>query len=183
MQTEHSTVASQYAEALLQLAVQEDLKLADEVLVELQGINQAVAAAPDLTLVLSHPSVGQEEKRKIVIGLFGGKVDDLTLRLLELLLEKRRFNILPQIESEYRKLLHERENIVSASLVCAEKLSDSAVANIKARLVEHLGKKLELDVKVDPSLIGGVVLRMGDQVIDGSIRGKLKTLERTLLSV
>jgi F-type H+-transporting ATPase subunit delta len=62
-------------------------------------------------------------------------------------------------------------------------LSDSAIADIKARLTEHLGKKLELEVKVDSSLIGGVVLRLGDQVIDGSLKGKLQSIERALLSV
>ncbi|MBA3992408.1 MAG: ATP synthase F1 subunit delta, partial [Cyanobacteria bacterium DS2.3.42] len=72
---------------------------------------------------------------------------------------------------------------VSASLVSSEKLSDEAVANIKARLTEHLGKRLELEVKVDPSLIGGVVLRLGDQVIDGSLKGQLKAIEKALMAV
>jgi F-type H+-transporting ATPase subunit delta len=57
------------------------------------------------------------------------------------------------------------------------------VANIKAQLTEHLGKRLELDVKVDPSLIGGVVLRLGDQVIDGSLSGRLRAIEAALLAV
>jgi F-type H+-transporting ATPase subunit delta len=183
MKSENSIVAMQYAEAVLELALLEKAGLADQVLKELAEINRVMSATPDLTLVLNHPSVGHEEKRKLLVGLFGGKVDDLTLRLLELLLQKRRIAILPQIETEYRALLNARENIASASLICAEKLSESAVADIKARLTEHLGKKLELDVKVDPSLIGGVVLRLGDQVIDGSIRGKLRNIERALLSV
>ena len=58
-----------------------------------------------------------------------------------------------------------------------------AIANIKARIAEHMGSNLELEVKVDPSLLGGLVLKMGDQVIDGSLKGKLANLERTLLSV
>lgn len=120
---------------------------------------------------------------KIVIDLFSGRCQDLTLRLLELLIDKRRIILVPAIEREYHKLLNKRKNIVSASLICADKLSDSAIADIKARIAEHVGSHLELEVKVDPSLLGGVVLKLGDQVVDGSLKGKLASMERMLLSV
>lgn len=68
--------------------------------------------------------------------------------------------------------------MVGAVLTCAQKLNDSQIQDIKARLTEHLGKKLELDVEVDPSLIGGMILRLGDQVIDGSLKGKLQVVEK-----
>ena len=97
--------------------------------------------------------------------------------------DKRRLELLPFIESSYRSLLNAKKNILAATLSCSEPLADSSVANIKAQLTEHLGKKLELEVKVDPSLIGGVVLKIGDQVIDGSLKGKLKSIEKALISV
>ena len=62
-------------------------------------------------------------------------------------------------------------------------LSESDVANVKARLTEHLGKRLELEMSVDQSLIGGFILRLGDQVIDGSLKGKLRAIEKTLMAV
>ena len=68
-------------------------------------------------------------------------------------------------------------------MTSADPLHDSAVAEIKTRLIKKLGKQVELEVKIDRSLIGGMILRVGDQVIDGSLKGKLEALERSLLSV
>ena len=183
MKTETSTVAAHYADAILQLAEQVGGQLADTVLKDLSTVAEAFKSSPDLNLLLEHPSIPTEEKRKIIVELFDGRCQDLTLRLLELLLDKRRITLVPAIEIEYHKLLNSRKNIVSASLVCADKLGDGAIADIKARLAEHVGSHLELDVKVDPSLLGGVVLKLGDQVIDGSLKGKLASMERMLLSV
>jgi F-type H+-transporting ATPase subunit delta len=183
MKTESSTIAGQYAEAVIEIAFKEGEKIADAVMSDLTLVATTFKANPDLGLVLGHPSIKTEEKRELVKTLFAKSIQELTLRLLELLLDKRRIAIVPAVETEYHKLLNGRKNIVSASLICAEKLSDSAIANIKARLAEHVGSHLELSIKEDKSLLGGVVLRLGDQVIDGSLKGKLANLERVLLSV
>jgi len=184
MKTELATVANQYAQAILELAFKQGGEpLADKVLSELTAINKIILHTPDMETVLQHPAIESKKKRQLLTNTFETIVADLTIRVLELLLDKRRLNLLPQIETAYHHMLNEKKNIVSASLTCADKLDDAAIANIKARLTEHLGKRLELDVKVDPSLIGGVVLRLGDQVIDGSIKGKLQSLERVLMSV
>jgi F-type H+-transporting ATPase subunit delta len=184
MKTEHSTVAGHYAEAVLKIAFeQKGDALADTVVEDLALINAVMEANPSFEVIFDHPAIRAEEKRKILVSAFGKKVNDLTMRLIELLLDKRRLNLLQPIERQYREKLNQHKRIVNADLVCAEKLDDKAIANIKARLTEHLGKRLDLVVKVDPSLIGGMVLRMGDQVLDGSLKGKLRQLERSLLSV
>ena len=90
---------------------------------------------------------------------------------------------MPAIESRLKALLNLKQNIVTARLTSAAALSDADVNQIKKKLAEGLGKKLELDVKVDESLIGGAVLRLGDQVIDGSVKGRLQALERVFASV
>lgn len=183
MRTELRGVAAQYAEAVLDLATASGGDAEEAVLRDLHLINQIVATDKELETVLAHPSFSAEAKMDILRALFGGKIQELTVRLLELLSEKRRLEILQVLEEEYKAKLNYKKNIVAASLVSSEPLSDEAIANIKARLTEHLGKRLELDVKVDQSLIGGVVLRLGDQVIDGSLKGKLKAIEKALLAV
>lgn len=183
MRTELRGVAAQYAEAVLELAVNEGGDTDEAVLRDLKLINEVVSADKDLETVLQHPSVSEQEKMELLRNLFAKSAKELTMRLLDLLAEKRRLEILPVLETEYKAKLNQRKNIVSASLTSSEPLSDEAIANIKARLVEHLGKRLELEVKVDKSLIGGVVLRLGDQVIDGSLKGKLKSIEKALLAV
>jgi F-type H+-transporting ATPase subunit delta len=174
--------AGQYAEALIQIALAG--KGLDETIArDLAFVDESIAAIPNLKLVLEHPSVASAVKKEMLKSLFTGKIDEMTLRLLELLNDKRRLALLPQIQSEYHELLNARKNILTAKLTCSDPLAEAALANIKARLTEHLGKKLELDVKVDRALIGGFVLKIGDQVIDGSLRGKLNAIEKSLLSV
>lgn len=183
MKVEQSGVASQYAQAILELAEKESGGADERVLTEIQLVSQVLSDNEELVLVLNHPSVGPLEKKELLVRLFKAQVSDLTMRLLELLNDKRRLTILPHLVGQYKELLRQRQNVAVANLTCSEQLSSDAIANIKARLTEHLGKKLELEVKVDPTLLGGVVLRLGDQEIDGSLRGRLKAIERTLLSV
>jgi len=183
MRTELQGVAAQYAEAALDLAVAAGGDTADAVGRDLQLINGLMKNDRQFVTVLELPSVNAEEKKALLKSVLKGKVNELTLRVLDLLADKRRLEILEPLEHQYREMLNKKNNLVSASLVSSEKLSDEAIANIKARLTEHLGKRLELEVKVDPTLIGGVVLRLGDQVIDGSLKGQLKEIEKALMAV
>lgn len=183
MKTEQARVASKYAEAVIELACQAGDKVAESIADDLKAVNAVVASTADFTIILNHPAIGSGEKKKLLLHLFEGEVNELTTRLLGLLCDKRRLELLPYIEGKYRDLLRVRKNIATATLTSAEPLSDASVASIKTKLMEKLGKQLELDVSVDSSLIGGLVLRVGDQVLDGSLRGKLQVLERTLLSV
>jgi F-type H+-transporting ATPase subunit delta len=177
-------VATQYAEAVLDLALNPDTPdLQDIIAKDLALISEVMQNNPGFELVFEHPSVPAEEKKAFLVTHFKTHVNDLTMRLLELLNDKRRLALMPQIASKYHALLNERNHIITAKLVCSDQLSDKSLADIKARLTEHLGKKLELDVSVDSSLIGGFLLKLGDQVIDGSLKGKLRAIEKTLLSV
>jgi len=183
MSTELGSIAAQWAEALIELAAGSPGATDEKVLADLEAINKAVASTPDFSVILDHPSIAGTEKKQLLIKAFEKSVEDLTLRLLQLLADRRRLKLLPYIETTYRQLLNERKNITTASVTSADPLSDKAVAEIKTKLIKQLGKQVELAVKVDRSLIGGIVLRVGDQVIDGSLKGKLEALERSLLSV
>ncbi len=181
MNTELQGIAGAYAEAVLDLAAKNQEE--ETVLKELQLINVVFASDKDMQIVINHPAIRANQKKEVLKTVFSGKISILTDNLINLLADKRRLDLLPFIESGYRELLNQRKNIVSATLTCSEPMADNNVANIKAQLTEHLGKRLELEVKVDPSLIGGVVLRLGDQVIDGSLKGRLKALEKSLMNV
>lgn len=183
MRTELAKTAAQYAQALTDLAVTAGGDTPERVLSDLEAINAVVSSTPDFNTVLSHPSVSSAEKKQLLVSTFEKVVDDLTLRFLQVLADRRRVNLLPYIESSYRDLLNARKNIAAASLTSADKLPEAAIEEIKARLAKRLGKQIELAVKVDPTLIGGVVLRVGDEVIDGSLKGRLEALEASLLSV
>lgn len=182
-------VAAQYAEAVIELAEEsgksssETLKKLERIHGDLKAIKEVFESGNDFTLVMNHPSLSSEEKKKLLLKAFEGKVDEITTRLLTLVADRRRIEILPYMEKPFKEILREKMNVVGAKLISAQKLSDNEIQNIKARLVEHLGKRLELEVQVDDSLIGGLVLELGDQVIDGSLKGKLQAVEKSLMSV
>lgn len=189
MKGELAAVASQYAEATLELAEAADSgqgaagTTAQRVLEDLKAIREVFEKTEELNLVLRHPAVPAENKKALLIKTFEGKVSDITLRLLHLLADRRRVEIIEAVEEKYEELIRIRQNIVRAELFCSEPLSQADIADIKARLTEHLGKRLELQVEVDRSLLGGLVLKIGDQVIDGSLKGKLQEIEKELTAV
>jgi F-type H+-transporting ATPase subunit delta len=183
MKTELSSVAHQYARALIELASDVGATVTHQVLKDLTLVNAVIKDTADFDLILHHPSVKSDEKKQLLIQAFQPRVHDLTMRLIELLADKRRLGLLPQVEVQYRQLLQAKENIVSATLTSAEKLSETDTNRLREALTKKLGKKLELELKVDPALIAGLVVRIGDEVIDGSVRGKLRALEKSLLSV
>jgi len=181
MKTETSRIAGQYAEATLELACAQ--KVEEQILTDLSAVNKAINAEADMSTILRHPSVPAADKKQLLVQMFQRNVNDLTMRLLQLLADKRRLQLLPALESEYRASLRKRKNVVKASLVSAEPLRDATVQNIVNKLAAKLGKRVELDAAIDRSLIAGAILRVGDEVIDGSLRGRLQTLEKELLSV
>jgi F-type H+-transporting ATPase subunit delta len=181
MKSENSLAAAQYANATIELASKQ--KAEKNVLDDLHMINQVVSSSREFEIVLGHPGIKPDEKKKLMVSLFGSKLHDLTQRLLELLCDRRRLELLGAIEQEYRQLWREKQNIVIGTLVYAEKPDVRLLNDIKRKLGEKLGKTVELEEKEDKSLIGGFVLRLGDQVIDGSLKGRLQSIEKSLLSV
>jgi F-type H+-transporting ATPase subunit delta len=183
MKTEHSTIGAQYAQAIIELAADQGEAVEKAILTDLQTVNQSIRQVPEFDTILQHPSVSADEKKSLLIQLFQGKIQELTLRLIEMLCDKRRLVVLPAIEHSYRGLLNQRLNVALATITSAQPLSDDQVNMLKSKLTAKIGKQLDLTINVDQSLIGGLILRVGDEVIDGSVKGKLRALEKNLLSV
>ncbi|MDH3852483.1 MAG: ATP synthase F1 subunit delta, partial [Deltaproteobacteria bacterium] len=99
----------------------------------------------------------------------------------DLMLEKKRLPIIPEVRSFYQKLLDEMVNISRAKVTSATPLSEKAVESIKASLEKTTGSSIMIEVEVDPELIGGVVARVGDLVLDGSVRSQLTNIKETLI--
>jgi len=185
VKSERDLVSQRYAQALIELIFANQISpaLPDNIAADLNTINNTIAGSPELRLVLNHPAYSPGKKKSLLQNIFMGQVQEVTLCLLDLLVNRRRLDVLPAIERQYRLLLNEKRNIVTAQLVSSEPLSENSLADIKARLNEYLGKKLHLDMAIDPNLIAGYILRIKDQVIDGSLKGRLAGIEKSLLSV
>lgn len=181
MKSDMSGVATQYAQAVFELAEKEGKT--DRVLGDIQAINLEISSTPDLAAIVKNPVVPATAKKEVLIAFFKPKCDDLTMRLVEMLADRRRLKALSALETAYQQLVRDKKGIVVGTLISAEPLDDRERAHLESELRQKLGKQLELNLQVDSSLIGGYVLRIGDQVIDGSLKGRLQAIERSLLSV
>lgn len=119
-------------------------------------------------------------KKQMLEQAFGGRIDPLVLNLALLLAQRSRIGVLPEVVAEFQRLLNERRGIAEADVTTAVPMSEAEQADVKAKLTEITGKQIVLRTKVDPEIIGGLIARIGDQVIDGSARTRLLALRRRL---
>ncbi|WP_148713858.1 F0F1 ATP synthase subunit delta [Chitinolyticbacter meiyuanensis] len=173
------TVARPYAEAVFRLAKQEG-KLGpwSEALANLAVI------AGDQTAqdVVANPKYSAQQVEALLVSLLGGNVDAEVKNFLAVVLENRRFTALPEIANEFESLKASEEGEVKAEITSAFPLSEAQVAELTATLSADLKRRVEAEVTVAPELIGGVTVKVGDLVIDASVRGKLTALATSLKS-
>ena len=169
MQASDRVLAWRYGKALFLAAadkgqdgkIQADLSTAQNALLDSQKL-------------LHHPRVSVADKKKKIEQVLGNKISPVTLRFLELLIEKKRFELLPMVALDVGKLVAEKNHTAKAHVRTARPLSADAQEKLRKNLKDFAGKNIELDIKEDPELIGGVIVRLGDWVLDSSLRGQLK---------
>ncbi|MDD4775050.1 MAG: F0F1 ATP synthase subunit delta [Syntrophomonas sp.] len=174
----NKSVARRYAEAFFSIA-REAGKI-DEYQNELGKIVQTIEEIPDLKEYFAHPLLPAKDKKEIAKQVFSSAVSPLTLNFLLLVLDKKRQNYLELINNQYVEMADESRNIKKAELISAMPISDQDVKTLADNLTRSTGKTIQLDVSIDPSIIGGVKIRMGDKIIDASIAKKLEMLKKNL---
>ena len=172
------TVARRYAQALYEEAESTDvLEAADR---DIALLRETVSASADLTRFFRSPLIAREKKNAVVKQLFSERVNALTLRFLRLLVEKEREDILPEIARAYQHLRDEQEGVVEATASVAIPVPASEERRLQQAIERMTGKRIRLHVRHDPGLIGGIVVRVGDTVYDGSVAHQLKGLRERL---
>ncbi|MHB8918108.1 MAG: F0F1 ATP synthase subunit delta [Desulfocucumaceae bacterium] len=174
-------VGARYAEALYEIAKRE--KAVDTIEQELQAVDAIIRENRDLQKILYHPRVTPEDKKSLLSDLLSGKISAVTLEFLKLLVERQREQFLSDIVSYYTNLANKARNVAEAGVSSAVDLTAEEKQLLADLLNKLTGKKVETSYKVDPSLIGGIVVRIGDRVIDGSIRTRLATLREHLRQI
>lgn len=174
-------VAGRYAEALYDIASKQ--KLVDNIEAELKAVEVILAENNDLQKVLYHPQITAANKKELLNKLFKGKVSDVTGNFLALLVDRRREAFFGDIVAEFVSLANVVRNIVAAQVASAVELNDKEKGNMDRILAKLTGKKVQTSYAVDPSLIGGVVVRIGDKIIDGSIKTRMATLRERLKAI
>jgi F-type H+-transporting ATPase subunit delta len=172
-------VAGRYALALFELA--RDSDALDAVAADLAGLQGLLDESADLRRVIRSPVISREDQGRALaaIGERAGFAE-LTTKFLGLLAEHRRLFVLPEIVKAYGAMLAEHKGEVAAELVSAVPLSEEEVAKVKDQLSGTVGKQITLSARVDPGLLGGLVVRVGSRMLDASLRTKLRQLELVL---
>jgi len=172
-------IARRYAKALL-LIGKEDGQ-AETYREELGGMAELVAGEKALDQAINNPLYDVDQRRDVLEAVIRqGRLSKVMNSFLLLLFDKGRFGILGHINEFYQILADELKGIARASLVTASELSTDAVEKIREALSQKTGKKVLLEVEQDPSLIGGIVTRIGDLVLDGSIKTQLLNMRESL---
>jgi F-type H+-transporting ATPase subunit delta len=173
-----ATIATNYAEALLTLAVKADA--VDAYASHITALGDAVRQNVVLRRFLEAPQVALEKKRAVIQAALGDHLPAHFVLFVQKVVANRRQLLLPEIATAYATLLDAREGRVHATVTVAKAPADGESAALSARLSEALGKAVVAHLAVDPAILGGIVVRIGDTVMDGSVRRRLGTLRAAL---
>jgi F-type H+-transporting ATPase subunit delta len=135
----------------------------------------------DIALLLSHPMIGQVVVVEALIAVLGKKLDQHQSNFLRLLAEKRRLSVLAEIANLFVQEQQADEAVVHATIVTADKITKAVLKHITMAIEKQVAKEVALEHEVDESLIGGAIVRIGDRVIDASIKGQLKRLAQQMI--
>jgi F-type H+-transporting ATPase subunit delta len=173
------TAARRYAEAAFEVGLRDGTVEAWR-----RELDAAAAIVDDerVARLLGNPAIAEETRLELAQSTFGTIVSRPVLNLIGLMLRRGRIDELPRVAAEFRRLDNERQGITPATATSAIPLSEDEVRAVTARLEEMTGGRVDLDLRVDPDLIGGLVVRVGDRMIDGSVRGRLERLRNQLVS-
>lgn len=176
-----NVVARRYAKALVETVAEQEGDY-DAIHAELSGLAGVIEGSRDLTRLLYSPSIRMEVKRGIVEDLIAkAELSGLPATFVRLLLEKGRIRYLTSIAETFEYLANERRGRVKVSIKSAAPLTEDDIERLRGELQESTGKVVLIETAVDPALIGGLVVRIGDRVLDGSIRHQLAAMRESLV--
>ncbi len=173
---ELATIARPYAEALFRVAKSGDLSAWSGLVSEMAQ----VAAHPDVQALSHNPNVSDKQIADTFLALLRSPVNDEAKNLVGMLVENGRVSLLPEIGTQFHVLKNAQEGAADAEITSAFDLSDAQVKELIAALEKKFGRKLNPSVIVDDSLIGGVRVVVGDEVLDTSVRAKLQQMHVAL---
>ena len=175
----NSQLAGRYARSLLQLG--NERQLAETIRGDLRGLREVFEANPALARHLGDPAVSGPSRAALLQRLFAGRVSQITLNFLGVLNVKGRLALLPEIIEAYDDLLEEQLGNVEVDVTVAQRLDPAQLEQVRQRVSQALGRTAVVHQYVDESIIGGLVLRVQDKLIDASVRFQLEQMRKRLL--
>lgn len=171
-------VAGRYAEALLRTA--KPAGALAGCAESYAGVLEVMAANRDLVIFLDSPQVREQEKKEVLQKVFGPRLEPLLLDFFNLLLDRNRIELLRDIGEVFAELVEADQGLVRARVVTAIALPADLETKLRDKLAQVTGKNVVLEKKVDPAVLGGVCVTLGDRIIDGTVRTNLDSLRKKL---
>ncbi len=171
-------VARRYARALFALGMKSGLSQCETFGNDLTALAGALETSPELVRIFRNPVISVEEKRKVIASVMDiPKVSQTVRNFCMLLADRERLEFIQDIQAYYSVLLDAEKGVIRGELVTAVKLANNKRNQVKAQLEAQAGSKLVLSFSVDESILGGVVLKVGDRVLDASLKAQLGILK------
>jgi F-type H+-transporting ATPase subunit delta len=172
-------IASRYAKSLLELA--EEKGLVEEIFKDMDLFSNVIENNREFLLVLKNPIISSDKKLAILKALFENKVNSLSMSFFSLITKKNREVYLPEVAEQFISQYNEYIGNIAATVTTTFPLTDDLRVQFKNIIRQYTGKEAHLKEYVNPNLIGGFVLKMGDRQLDESIRSKLEELKTNLI--
>lgn len=176
-----SALARTYAQSLMELAQAAGPQVVDEVAAELADLVALLRDQPQLKALFDSPAINTAKRAASIEKLFASRVSDLTYRFLQVLNAKGRLDHLATIHAAFDRMLMDSRGEVEVELYTASAMPDAQIQAIAKRIGTALDCKAVVHSRVEPSMIGGLKLRIGDKLIDGSVATRLATLKRQMI--
>ena len=174
-------VASRYAEALFQVG--EETDSTDKLYGELKAVVDIVKENKDFSNILRSPLVSKEEKKDLITKVFDGKLSQNMINFLKILADKDRLALLADIEKDFKVILNEKNNILEGIVITAVPMKEEEVKELQTKLSAKYNKTVVLENEVDKSVLGGVLVRLGNEEIDGTVKNRLDKMKEQLSQV
>ncbi|MDR2911573.1 MAG: ATP synthase F1 subunit delta [Bacteroidales bacterium] len=174
-----SAITIRYAKAFFTFAKEKDLR--ETLKSDMELIFSICEKSSDFILLLESPVVTKMKKTELFVHMFDGNIHSHTLNFLKLIVENKRESHIPGICRNFLSLIREDQNIKTAVLITASEIEIDTIKKIEKLIEKDLDVKLELSTKVNPDIIGGMILRLEDKQCDASVATQLKKIKQTLL--
>ncbi len=171
-------LARRYVQPLFEVAREKGIL--DKVVSELKELNAALGDGSDLKVILSDPSISSQSRIAVIEEIFSG-FSESSLNFIRLVIEKNRSFILEIAYSIFKKIKDEAEGLLSGMVESAVPLDDQTSNKLRLQLEGSFGHKVDIEYRTNPEILGGLRIRVGNTVLDGSITGKLDSLKNVLI--